>query len=281
MQFLKRLVFAAMRRAIRLLPTAIKRDFAEQYIAKRISETGMSLALYDGSTDLLRFSEPHTIIGCLAGGSIADAVPWLQKIAPRLPQGGVIFDVGGYHGITAQWFARMAKHVHTFEPTPESVESIRRLLKVRQIANVSLHPIALSNKVGTSDFYIFRTRGHNSLGKVRASSKFVRKIQVPTTTLDTFVEQHGIKNIDFLKIDTEGFELEVLQGAKQLLSEGRIGTVIFEYNAPILSSIGQKIAPLYELLMSAKYAIADLEGRPVSPREIEQAVIGDFIASRN
>ena len=67
---------------------------------------------------------------------------------------------------------------------------------------------------------------------------------MPTTTLDTFVEQHGIKNIDFLKIDTEGFELEVLQGAKQLLSEGKIGTVIFEYNAPILSSIGQKIAPL-------------------------------------
>ena len=44
-----------MRRAIRLLPTAIKRDFAVQYIEKRISETGMSFALYDGSTDLLRF----------------------------------------------------------------------------------------------------------------------------------------------------------------------------------------------------------------------------------
>lgn len=101
MQFLKRLVFAAMHGEISLLPTAIKRDFAVQYIEKRISETGMSLALYDGSTDLLRFSEPHTIIGCLAGGAIADAVPWLQKIAPGLPQGGVIFDVRGYHGINA------------------------------------------------------------------------------------------------------------------------------------------------------------------------------------
>ena len=49
------------------------------------------------------------------------------------------------------------------------------------------------------------------------------------STLDLFCEREAIPNIDFLKIDTEGNELDVLEGAKKLLSGGKIKIIQFEF----------------------------------------------------
>ncbi len=54
-------------------------------------------------------------------------------------------------------------------------------------------------------------------------------IQVPLETIDHFCEQRGIEKIDYLKIDTEGAELRVLQGAERMLREHKITALQFEY----------------------------------------------------
>ena len=127
----------------------------------------------------------------------------------RLPRGGVVFDVGAYLGLTAQLFARAGSKVYAFEAKPENAESIRRVIKLRSMSNVVVHQAAVSDVIGTSDFHILDFRGHSSLGKVDLS-KYLYTIKVPTITLDDFTEQNKIPKIDVLKIDVEGFELEVL-----------------------------------------------------------------------
>lgn len=54
-------------------------------------------------------------------------------------------------------------------------------------------------------------------------------VTVPVETLDNFVKDQAISKIDFLKIDTEGSELNVLMGAQQSLAQGRIRQIQFEY----------------------------------------------------
>lgn len=59
---------------------------------------------------------------------------------------------------------------------------------------------------------------------------------VPQITLDAFTEQRGIHSVDFIKIDVEGFDLHVLEGAARLLSEERASMFMFEYNAPWIAT---------------------------------------------
>lgn len=59
---------------------------------------------------------------------------------------------------------------------------------------------------------------------------------VTQTTLDSFAASRGISTVDFLKIDAEGFDLHVLEGAQGLLADQRISMFMFEYNAPWIST---------------------------------------------
>jgi FkbM family methyltransferase len=254
------------------------RDIALQFIESRFPKSELRLALYDSATGVLSFPESlYEARLILERGTIADAVPWMLKIDPIIPDGGIVFDVGGFRGITSQWFARKSHHVHTFEPMPENAESIRMALKARNVENVSVHQIAVSDRIGTSEFHLCAMKGHNSLGRVNTSAH-VGSIQVPTTTLDDFADRNGIGAIDFLKIDVEGFELEVLKGAAKLLSSHGIKGLLFEANKSVLFSIGKSAGPIHDLLSTYGYSVADLDGRPASRSDVDGCEFGDYLA---
>jgi hypothetical protein len=101
---------------------------------------------------------------------------------------------------------------------------------------------------------------------------------VPTQTLDEFAQSKGINQIDFLKIDVEDVELEVLKGASYMLNDQKINLILFEVNRPVLASIGKTIAPLYNFLLSKSYNISDLNGTSVSLKDLEKVQFGDCLA---
>jgi FkbM family methyltransferase len=212
--YIKELVLEPIRWTSSYLPLEIQKVIASGYIERRTRECGVQIALYDPKTDLLRFPEPAEAMGLLGAGIIADAVRWMLKISSRLPKGGVIFDVGGFRGMTSQWFSRVASKVHTFEPMPENIDSIQQVLSVRDISNVSVHQIALSDQIGTSDFHIYQIKGHNSLGKVNTASKYLYTIKVPTTTLDEFTRQNGIERIEFSQNRRGGFRARGIERSR-------------------------------------------------------------------
>jgi hypothetical protein len=74
--------------------------------------------------------------------------------------------------------------------------------------------------------------GTNILGGPR----LLRRIPAPVYSLDGYAASAGLRRLDLLKIDTQGYELEVLQGANRLLAAGCVGTVLIEIN----------FAPLYD-----------------------------------
>ena len=126
-----------------------------------------------------------------------------------LPDESVVVDIGANIGAMAKIFARRAKVVHAFEPSPRALEYLR----MNADENVIVHAVALSDHAGVGLFEERESLDRSSLSD--------HGIEVPVRTLDSF----DLKP-DLIKIDVEGFEPEVLRGARETLRRSPI--LLFE-----------------------------------------------------
>ena len=154
----------------------------------------------------------------------------------------LFFDVGANTGQTSH--AALARfrqaHVIAFEPNPTSCKKIPADLRL------SIHNLALGSKPGTKKLFCNAPTRDSFVFADDGSAT----IEVDCDTIDNFCNREAINRIDVLKIDTEGYDLEVLRGAKQMLSVTRfVYTEFFDFEepypgAPSLTDILQFLRPL-------------------------------------
>jgi len=142
----------------------------------------------------------------------------------------MLFDIGANYGQTIDDFREVFKNpmIHSFEPSPEVFGPLKN--KVSRINNVSVWNYGvgasqgslLLNENNQQNMSSFLEIGNDGWGEID------HKTKVPIITVDEFCEDHNIERIDVLKIDTQGFELEVLKGALNSLKAGNIGLLYFE-----------------------------------------------------
>jgi len=141
---------------------------------------------------------------------------YLDKI---VPEGAVTVDVGANCGLYTRKLARLSKHVYAFEPSHEMADLLRRT----SASNVSVHEIALSDQTGNAELFIPQSQHKLIYGlaslepRLGSSNGHVVSINVPTARLDAIVHQ----DVAFVKIDVEGHELNVLNGAVELLEHSQ------------------------------------------------------------
>ena len=153
-----------------------------------------------------------------------------------LRPGQLVFDVGANIG---EWTEKALEiqptiHIKAFEPIPQVCELYRQRI---QNTNATLFNTALSNTVGKQSFFVygnsFKESGTSSLYRQPTlEAQGVRpmeEITITKTTTDLFCRKNKISKIDFMKIDVEGHELSVLQGARHMLKNKRIQAIQFEY----------------------------------------------------
>ena len=161
----------------------------------------------------------------------------LKKILPEKSK-YIFFDVGankGHYSLSLLNNFPVAE-VHAFEPLPDCYEQLSKLSKER-IGRFFVNNVCVSDKPGQVELNTYQndfTSEHASLyGDVlkdlhKASD--LQKITVNALTLDAYARDHNIQHIDFLKIDTEGHELKVLEGAGDLIQNKRVTAIQFEFN---------------------------------------------------
>ncbi len=192
-----------------------------------------------------------------------DSMPMMITLNSQIKNSNICVDVGANIGITAIWMAKNSKKVYAFEPVPDNVNRLVENLEANNILNVNIIKKAVSNKNGDAILTLFNSYGHHSLSSKHISSP-KGAISVETITLDKFAECEKIDKIDVLKIDVEGFELEVLQGAKKMLTEKRVNMIIFEH-APILMKLqDRKPSEVVEFLIGLGYSIYRLDGTEIT-----------------
>lgn len=169
--------------------------------------------------------------------------------------------------------------LHAFEPDSLAFARLAEALEGR---SASLSKAALSDRPGTSLFYICApAAGTNSLYPV-AEANLVAEENVVTTMLDSYAEQSGIARFALVKIDAEGHDLAVLRGARTLLAEHRIAVAQFEYNHRwILGRFYLRDA--FEFLLALGYRVGKLTPRGVEfypgwDADLETFVEGNYVA---
>lgn len=137
-----------------------------------------------------------------------------------LKPGMTFVDVGGNKGDFALLAARVVGSsgaVLCFEPERENCHWIRKSIELNAYKNISLYEIALSDRNGMAQLYLGRKSGWHTLlnGQERSHGG---TILVRTATLDSILAKLSVEHIDLMKIDVEGAELQVLEGARNTLS---------------------------------------------------------------
>ncbi|KCZ47290.1 MULTISPECIES: FkbM family methyltransferase [unclassified Hyphomonas] len=122
----------------------------------------------------------------------------------------VMLDVGAHFGTSAGYFHSLGWSIHCFEPDPNN----RKKLTARfgEAENVRIDPRAVSDKpaTGLEFFTSDESTGISGLHAFRDTHSVTTKVDA--TTVAEIVRDRGIKSVDFLKIDVEGFDLNVLKG---------------------------------------------------------------------
>jgi len=155
-------------------------------------------------------------------------------MARFLPHGErlVVFDVGANIGQSAQKFRRTfpVAEIYSFEPSPSVFKTLQR--EVGSDPNTHTWNCGLGATTSRQRFFENDESVMSSfLPTVRqAWVQTISETEVEVQTIDSFCAQRQIKNIDVLKSDTQGYDLEVLKGARQIMREGRVRIVYFEVN---------------------------------------------------
>jgi FkbM family methyltransferase len=179
-----------------------------------------------------------------------------------LGPGMTVIDVGANHGM----FSLEAAHligahgiIHAFEPTPGTRELFLNNLTANGISTVKVFPSAVGEQPGTARLRIHKEMsGLNTLATIDVTwnrQKLIADqiIEVTVTTLDAHSQEAGLRHIDFLKIDVEGFELGVIRGARKLLSEKRVDLILLEIGDVTCATAGVEPMDLLNELESHGY----------------------------
>ena len=161
----------------------------------------------------------------------------VEELRPHIKKDSVVLDVGAHVGTMTVPFANMAQTVYAFEPMAENVEYLKRNIEQNHVANVEVFSVALGAKEGTVGMDI---RGGNI-----SSATIEGHGNIPVKTLDSY----HFKRVDFIKIDVEGYEPEVLAGAQELINTQK-PIVFFEVNLPELRKHGKNPLKKIEKMLS-------------------------------
>lgn len=177
----------------------------------------------------------------------------------------VVFDVGANVGIMSLNFAKKAVNgkTYAFEPTHYALQKLKR--------NLELNPdIALSIEVINT--FVSSEEKKTANIKAFSSWKIDKKIGegqhpvhggtamstegVPTITIDEFVENRQIDKLDFIKIDTDGHEFDVLSGAKKSIASLK-PQIIFELGQYVMKNRGISFMDYESFFKKLNYALSD------------------------
>jgi FkbM family methyltransferase len=191
--------------------------------------------------------------------------PVAAFLRERVRPGMTCVNVGANLGIYALQFAHWSApdgRVVAFEPNPSTARVLRRHVVLNGMERrVRVVEAAVASAPGRATFFMAAEDGMSRLGEPNPLLPATEPIQVEVTTLDRFLATEGVRP-DWILVDVEGFEVAVLQGARETL-RARPGTpgVVLEMHPDAWRVAGTSRADLEDLLADLGLRPAPLTGQ--------------------
>lgn len=178
---------------------------------------------------------------------IEDSLAKVLKKNPEILANGSIYDAGANIGYTAYVFSKFTGtespyKIYAFEPDPTNFSFLQKNLVTFGIAN-KVHAENQALGSGTGEVFLWFNPEHPADHRI-VTQEFekqvldAQKIRVPIVSLDEYWKKSGSPPISLVKIDVQGFELEVLRGMKELLVKQPKMCIFFEMGPAHLQSLG-------------------------------------------
>jgi len=162
-----------------------------------------------------------------------------RRLLSRLVRPGMrVVDVGaniGYYMLMFERFVGPAGSIVCIEPSPPNVEELERNVSANGLSNVSVHRVAVGGEEGMTGL----RDGINSGVTDGEDAAY----EVPLRTLDSLLDE----GVDFLKIDVEGYEAAVLQGAQQVLARDRPALFV-EFHPHLVTRFGSSLEEVLDTI---------------------------------
>ena len=171
----------------------------------------------------------------------------LQEIKKTNP---LFLDIGAGEAESINRFKKILPNsiIHSFEPIEERIQIIKSWLQTfPHNNNITLNHCAMGDIIEEKSFYVNDKTKASSFLKLNQKNtvdRLKKQIKINVNTVDNYVKQNNINHIDYLKIDTQGYEEQVLKGSIETLKSGKVNYIEVEI---ILSDYYEKTTNFYDM----------------------------------
>jgi FkbM family methyltransferase len=195
-------------------------------------------------------------------------VPGKAACLPLLVRpGSIVWDIGAHYGYIALLESAavgLSGRVFAFEPNPRNRRLLEAHLRWNRASNTTILPYAVSGAMGEMSFGWDESQRASSIASHLGGSGWT----VPVRQIDALIASGELPSPDFLKIDVEGAEIELLQGAARLLTGNRPLTIVLSTHSLEMHD------QCCEVLRSAGFSIVETAAVDIARRE-GWAALGD------
>jgi FkbM family methyltransferase len=230
--------------------SSIRRGTLWDYAIARRLKVPISVNWYEGLKVDVLLGNDHSLCLYVSGTFEPNEFVFLGQI---LKPGMTVLDVGANEGLYTLFSARRVGatgRVVAFEPSSRERGKLQHNVTRNHLGNVTVVPVAAGSREGTAALQVASDlhSGHNTLGAlIYDDAPAVGVEHVPVERLDLAVDRLGISRVDVVKIDVEGAEMQVLEGARRTLA-GHRPVLLVEANDQALRAQGTSTDALLAFL---------------------------------
>ena len=193
-----------------------------------------------------------------------------ELVKREVKKGDIVLDVGANIGYYTLIFAKLVGtggRVFAFEPEPNNFALLEKNIEINGYKNIQLFKKAVTSKSGKVNLYLnINTEGGHSIYKSKDSGK---RIEVESVCLDDFIDE----KVDFIKIDVEGSEGEVIKGMMGLMEKNQNLKMITEFHPRSLKKANIEPGGYLGLLLKLGFKLHNVDERrkklePINPDKL-------------
>jgi FkbM family methyltransferase len=190
----------------------------------------------------------------------------INVIIELLKENSIFVDVGANIGAISLPLAKKRNiKIHVFEPSRVIFEYLQQNVKNNKVDNITLNNYAVYSKDGIEIEFFEGEEKHGGSSLAQIYSEQPHYL-VDTISLDAYCLRNKISKIEVLKIDVQGFEIEVLKGCQYLLKNKSIENIIFEFDGWAEAHANFDIGASQEFLLSNDYEIYTLKNKKIKSK---------------